>query len=145
MCTTSVQTGGRESASRNGFSPQRQKQRKHKFSTDKHKHTQADEGIPGFPKDFTYQELELSGRVISVFVLLQSTPSRGPIQQRPLRQYEAQTLRGSRIVFLSFLYLLLLTASTGRNAFFNLSGIRGGSLGFYGTHPDFCISSPASP
>ena len=69
--------GGREGASRNGVSPQRQKQRKHKFSTDKHKHTQADEGIPGFPKDFTSQEYELGGRVISVFVLLQSTPSRG--------------------------------------------------------------------
>ena len=66
-----------EGASRNGFSPQRQKQHKHKFSTDKHKHTQADEGIPGFPKDFTSQELEPSGKVISVFVLLQSTPSRG--------------------------------------------------------------------
>ena len=41
-----------EGASRNGFSPQRQKQRKHKLTTDKHKHTQADQGIPGFPKDF---------------------------------------------------------------------------------------------
>ena len=69
--------GRGEGASRNGFSPQRQKQHKHKFSTDKHKHTQSDEGIPGFPKDFTYQELELGGKVISVFVLLQSTPSRG--------------------------------------------------------------------
>ena len=93
-----------------------------------------------FSRIRTRWESDLSLCPISIHAL-----QREPIQQRPLRQYEAQTLRGSRIVFLSFLHLLLLTASTGRNAFFNLSGIRGGSLGFYGTHTDFCISSPARP
>ena len=93
-----------------------------------------------FSRIRTRWESDLSLCPIAIHAL-----QREPIQQRPLRQYEAQTLRGSRIVFLSFLHLSLLTASTGRNAFFNLSGIRGGSLGFYGTHPDFCISSPARP
>ena len=93
-----------------------------------------------FSRIRTRWESDLSLCPIAIHAL-----QREPIQQRPLRQYGAQTLRGSRIVFLSFLHLLLLTASTGRNAFFNLSGIRGGTLGFYGTHPDFCISSPARP